>query len=64
MTPSAAIRGQRSFWKYVSTATARPRIVGADEVQDRARTPAPGYSNRRWVRNVNRPPRKRLNAKA
>jgi hypothetical protein len=28
-TPSAAIRGQRLSWKYVSTATARARMPAA-----------------------------------
>ena len=29
MTASAAMRGQRSFWKYVSTPTARARMPAA-----------------------------------
>ena len=40
MIAPAANRGQRSFWKYVSTPIASARITVADEVQ-RGSGPAP-----------------------
>src|SRR5450432_252389 len=61
-TAPAAMYGQRSFWKYVSTPIAMARTRAAIRYRMGAE-PEPGYWYLAWVRNVNKPARNRLTAK-
>jgi hypothetical protein len=61
-TAPAARTGQRSFWKYVSIATASARTPAPMKYRS-GNVPAPAYSGRLRTRNVNRPARNRHSAK-
>ena len=61
-TAAIASTGQRSFWKYVSTPTASPRIAAAMKYRTGS-NPAPAYCGLFRRKNVMSPAKNRQNAK-